>query len=121
MNGCTDGGRTRTITKLVLVGLALFNSSASADECTDTGRQATMLGMLDSSCRKYRLTPVGRSRFNALVAKSIPLGGERCATLGKMSMVQKLATPRLEDLATADDEKAFTAELCDLIAKYMTE
>jgi hypothetical protein len=103
------------------VALVIISSSAVADECTDTGRQATMLGMLDSNCAKYQLTSVGRSRFDALIVRSIPLGGERCATMGKMSMVQKLATPKLEGLAASGDEQAFNAELCELIAKYMTD
>jgi hypothetical protein len=106
---------------LVMVILSPYGSSAVADECTDTGRQATMLGMLDSSCAKFRLTQAGQSRFDSLIIRSIPLGGERCATMGKMSMVQKLATPKLEVLAASGDEQAFNAELCELIAQYMTE
>jgi hypothetical protein len=109
------------IAVFVTASFTLYCSPAMADECTDTGLQATMLGMLDSSCVRYKLTETGQSRFDTLIVRSIPLGGERCAPMGKMSMVQKLATPTLEVLAASGDEQAFNAELCELIAKYMMD
>ena len=94
---------------------------ALADECEDVGRQASMLGMLNSQCPKYRLNEAGERAFASLIAKSIPLGGAKCADKGKISMIATVNTPELEALVAKNDLPAFNEALCDAIAKRLSD